>query len=547
MAENKSPSWLYPIIVALATCFIIYLPLLSNGYIQTFDMIWGPSYPTTSAQSNVWLLFGTLHTLSHGIPSWVLQYIILFTLVILLAYGIFTCIKNMIPRSNPVILYFVSLLGIFNPFFYTRLITGQWLVLLGYALLPWAIRSFYIFIKSPTFKTAWPVAAWMTAIGLTSIHTIGIAFVAFIGLAIYAGRNQWKQKLKWFAAIVAAWCILNALWLAPLIAGQSNVGDDIKSFSRSEMQAFATDGTVLDSPPISAALLTGFWADDTNRYILPSHLPIWWVGVLIIMTLVIIGIVQVIRRRDRLGYTFIGLGVVAWLLGIGIAWNVSAPLTELLIKVIPYYNGYREPHKWLMLLALVYTYLAAIGAQWAYTRIAQYKSEWLTYGLVTTLFISPFLFAPTLAWGAAGQLKSVQYPQQWQQAKTYLNTHATKDTKVLVLPWHMYMPISFVGRVVGNPSGYYFDQHIITGNNFELKGVSNQKETPLTTYINNTLVHADGQRVDVAAQLRKNDVDYILLLKEADWRNYTWLVEQKDLVPVVTNDKILLYKIKGGH
>ncbi len=311
------------------------------------------------------------------------------------------------------------------------------------------------------------------------------------------------------------------------------------------MQAFATNGTILESPPISAALLTGFWADDTNRYILPSQLPVWWIGVVIIMTMVITGIVQVIKRRDKLGYTFISLGIISWLLGIGIAWNISAPLTELLVHIIPYYNGYREPHKWLMLLALVYVYLAAIGAQWFLTRIARYKSVWLNYGFVTILFISPFLFAPTLAWGAAGQLKSVEYPKQWQEAKTYLNTHADNDTNVLVFPWHMYLPISFVGRVVGNPSGYYFDQKMITGNNFELDGVQDQQQTPLTKYVNYTLTSPPTlAKEDVDNNLRKYNVDYVLLLKEADWQKYTSLNSQSKIKPVVSNDKLILYKVE---
>lgn len=532
------------LIAAFLLSAFILIPLL-GGYIMSFDMTWGPNYPAPDWTNNYHLLFSTIMLSQRTIPGWIIQLAVIIYILTITAIGVDKLLTHLTPSLHRITRYFVQALYIFNPFVYTRLVSGQWLVLLGYALLPWAMRAFYIFIKSPTFKTAWPVAAWTTAIGLTSIHTIGIAFVAFIGLTIYAGHDKWKQKLKWIAAIAAVWCVLNSIWLAPLIAGQSNVSDDIKSFSRSEMEAFATNGTILDSPPLSAALLTGFWADDTNRYILPSHLPVWWIGALIIMTLVIIGIIQVIRRRDKLGYTFIGLGFVSWLLGVGIAWAVSAPLTELLIHIIPYYNGYREPHKWLMLLALVYSYLAAIGAQWAYARITQYKSIWLTYGFVTMLFISPFLFAPTLAWGAAGQLKSVQYPQQWQQAKTHLNSHTDDNANVLVFPWHMYLPISFVGRVVGNPTGYYFDQRMITGNNFGLKGVPNQNETPLTTYINNTLVPRGFQQTNVATQLDKYGIDYVLLLKEADWRQYDWIAQQAGMNPVVTNDKLILYEIKG--
>lgn len=540
MLNRKYTSSIFYFTLALLILFPLY-----GGYILTFDMVWGPHLSQISTETNFFALFTLVNAVSIVIPSSIIQLIVLTIMISAAGMGLHHLVKT-INNKQPYFIYLVSgLLYIFNPFFYARLISGQWLVLAGYALLPWAVRSFYLFIRSPSFKTAWPVAAWTSAIGLTSIHTIGIVALTFLALTIYGGRSEWVKKLKWVAAIVATFILINLTWLMPLATNQSNVSEDIQNFSRSEMQAFATNGTVLNSPPISAALLTGFWADDTNRYILPSDLPIWWIGVVIVMTMVITGIVQVIRRRDKLGYTFIGLGVIAWLLGIGIAWNVSAPLTELLVHTIPYYNGYREPHKWLMLLALVYVYLAAIGAQWLYMRVTHYKSIWLNYGFVTLLVVSPFLFAPTLAWGAAGQLKSVEYPQQWQEAKSYLNTHTDTNTKVLVLPWHMYLPISFVGRVVGNPSGYYFDQKMITGNNFELDGVQDQQQTPLTKYVSSTLSNPTAPSGgNVNEKLREYDVDYILLLKEADWQKYTWLNSQLKIKPVVSNDKLILYKVE---
>ncbi len=526
---------------------IIMLPLIQTGFIMTFDMAWGNHIPISNTDDNAYGIYGFINLLVFLVGAEFTQKLLLCSIIALSFSGFYMLTQTLLSHKSSIILSTVSLLGVFNPFFYTRLISGQWLVLLGYALLPWAVRSFFIFLQNPKFKTAWPVALWMSAIGLTSIHTIGIAVVAFIGLVIYFGVKNWKAKLKWLVAIAGVWCAVNATWLVPLVTNQSSVSSDIKNFSKTEMQAFATHGTILDSPPLSAALLTGFWADDTNRYILPSQLPIWWVGVFIIMSLVIAGIVQVVRKRDRLGFTFMGLGCVAWLLGIGIAWNVSAPLTEFLINVVPFYNGYREPQKWLMLLALVYVFLAAVGAQWIFSKIQKTKSVWLSYSFTTILIIAPFLYAPTLAWGAAGQLKSVQYPAQWQEAKIYLNTHANSSTQVLVLPWHMYLPISFVGRVVGNPTGYFFDQKMITGNNFGLEGVPNQNETALTTYVNTSLVRSGAIPSDVAKHLRENNIEYVLLLKEADWRSYQWLQGQSDLSLVVSNDKLQLYKVKKSE
>ena len=533
------------ILIFLIVSMVILLPLLNPGYTLSFDMPWGPHLVKVDQTKNTYSLHLIIDALSYITSGWFTQKIVLFLLLLGSMCGIYKLLKTIQPGINDTIIVFASVLYVFNPFFSTRFVAGQWLVLIGYLLLPWTLRALYIFLKKPSLKTSLPVTLYLTLIGLTSIHVIGIVIIAAVALVMHSGTYMWKKKILYIAAISITWCILSISWVGPLIGGDSQVRAEIESFSKTEMEAFATHGTILNSPPISAALLSGFWADNTNRYIVPSQLPIWWVGVFLVATMIVTGIVRVIRQKDKLGYTFIGLGVTAWLLGIGIAWNVSAPLTELFVHIIPYYNGYREPHKWLMLLALVYAYLAAIGAQWLYTQITRYKSIWLNYGFITVLFISPFLFAPTLAWGAAGQLKSVEYPQQWQEAKTYLNTNTNTNTNVLVFPWHMYLPISFVGRVVGNPSGYYFDQKMITGNNFELDGVQDQQQTPLTKYVNSTVTSPSTlPKEDVDNNLRKYNIDYVLLLKEADWQKYTWLDSQPKIKPVVSNDKLILYKVE---
>ena len=533
--------------IYLAFCALIVLcPLFAVGYVMTMDMAWGPNYPSVTEFSNIWLLFKFLQVTSLILPGNLIQLFILVLVVTLAIVGI-NKLLDVLVKKRHLIAALVSVLYIYNPFFYSRFVAGQWLVLLGYALLPWAVRSIYLFVQNPRWKTAWPVAAWTAAIGLTSIHTIGIVAVVAVALLIYSGKVNWKPKLKYVGVIAGMWIAINAVWLVPFVTGQSSVSRNISSFSQSEMQAFATKPTVVDSVPISAALLTGFWADDQNRYILPSSLPIWYVGAAIVMALVIIGIVLVFRRKDRLGITFFVLAIIAWLLGMGIAWTPSAVLTQAITAVFPYFNGYREPQKWLMLLALCYVYFAAIAADRIYQYITETRQkDWVKYSFLSLLVLTPFLFAPTLAWGALGQLKSVDYPQGWYQTKSYLNSKAdvSDRTNVLVFPWHIYLPVEFTGRVVANPSGYFFDQTMITSDNFELKGVPAQNPTPATSYISNQVLPNTPTITAVGQKLKAEyGIEYIMLLKEADWRNYAWLDRQTDLKKVVDNDSIVLYEI----
>lgn len=531
------------ILFSAAIISVIMLPILSYGYVMTFDMAWGEIFPTTTPDRNYWLLFHFLHEVQNSIPAWIVQKIVLCSIIICAAASIRYLLKTIAPVTHRFLYLFASLLYIFNPFFYTRFITGQWLVLMGYALLPFAIGAYYKFLRTPSLRTALPVTCFLVAISLTSIHTIGIALLALVCLSLYSGFQTFQKKIKWTIVIAAVWAIVNATWLLPLATDNSDVGDSIKNFASSEMEAFATHGTIVDSPALSATLLTGFWADDTNRYILPSSLAIWWIGVLCIAVLVVTGIVRIIQKKDKLGYTFIAMGAISWILGIGIAWSITAPVTELLIKLIPFYNGYREPHKWLMLLTIVYVYLATTGANYVYVYVQKNQSIWIRYGIVTILAVSPFLYAPSLAWGAAGQLRSTPYPNEWQQAKTYLNSHTSTNTAILVLPWHMYLPISFTGRVVPNPASYYFEQKLVTGNNFEMKGVADQNNTSLTRYINRVTMLPSDQIHGFSENLNSFNIKYVLLLKESDWNSYAWLESQGGIKPVMVNNKLIIYEI----
>lgn len=429
---------------------------------------------------------------------------------------------------------------LFNPFFYTRFVMGQYLVLLGYALLPWAVAALYKFLQAPGWPKAWRLALWAAAIGLTSIHTIGfLALIALVMVAVH-GKADIKAKLKWGSLALLIAALLNINWLLPAITGSSSTAQNIASFTPSQLEAFATQPTVADSVPLSAALLTGFWSDPLDRYVLPSATPIFYVGAAIIAVLVGFGLWRVFKQKDKLGMSLAISGFIAWLLGMGIAWGGSAWLTRLLIDIVPFYSGYREPQKWLMVLALAYAYLAAVGLTYLVQRYAPYKRA-----IITVAFIAPFLFAPSLLWGAGGQLKAVQYPAGWASANQTLQAQgATKDTKVLVLPWHMYLPLGFVGRTVANPAPNYFPYDMITGNNPEIRGVGNSDETPLTLYINNRLVPLTSEHeANVGERLAEYDVEYVMLLKEADWRSYGWLDDAQGLRAVGDNDSIKIYRV----
>ncbi len=533
-------------LVTACVVIVVMAPLLLPGYIMSFDMAWGTHFPIENQDSNLNFLFSMLNFLTSIGGGWVAQKIILASIIAGAFLGAYKMLSSLIgTRIESFVVYLASFLYIFNPFFYTRFVTGQWLVLVGYALLPWVVRGIYLFLKKPSIKTAWPLVILLSVVAFTSIHTLVIILLIAAGLAISSGRKNYRDKLKYGLYVMAAFFFISSSWLVPLLSNKSAIGQDVLSFSDSERYAFSTKNTILGSAPLSSLLLSGFWADDQNRYIQPSNQISWWLGSIVVLGIIITGLCADLRKRNKLAIVFSCIGLIAWLLALGVSWPPSALLVDSITTLVPYYNGFREPQKWLMALSIVYVYFFATGLI-VIMKIVNYSGT-LKKCLLFIALAGVFMFGGVLAMGASGQLKSAEYPHGWSEVKTYLNENSgtAKQAKenVLVLPWHLYIPISFTGRVVANPTGYFFDQNMIVSNNLELKGVPVRNSTKLQTYVSLRLLNDLKHNTDISKILKLHNVDYVMLLKEADYNLYKEMDFQSGLEMVIDNENIKLYKV----
>ncbi len=526
----------------LIVTMVIFLPFIKPGYIQTIDMAWGPRIPLPAVSDNSYIFVGILHVLSLVVGSMVVQKLLLLGIFVVAGYGAHRlCKLSPLLANIPAAAWLGGIFYIFNPFVYSRLMEGQWLVLSGYALLPWAIASFWCFLQQSSWQSGARASAWAILVGLASIHSVGFLAVTFIGLIVAHGRSNLYRYMRYLPAMLVAWMLANSLWLLPIARGTSHTTLAISGFGNSQLIAFRTIGTIHGSVPLSSLLLEGFWPDLQGRYKLPSELGIyWWFVVGLLAVGILIGIYRVLRARDRLGIVLLALGVIAWWLAMGIGWHLSAGTTHWLIEHVPFYRGYREPQKWLMLLALSYSYFLAIGTASVLQLIRNLDWRQMALGSIALL---PVLYTPLLLWGAGGQLVSAQFPADWSRAAQTLD-HDSDSYKVLVLPWHQYLPLSFTKRVVGNPVSHYFKQPLITSDNPELKGVAPSENSPLYTLLDDQLLpHANG-RTDAAAQLAPYNVKYVLLFKEADWYSYGWVSRQTGWRLVQDSAHLQLYEVR---
>ncbi len=521
-----------------ALAVVIMGPLLLPGYILTIDMPWTPWLPEQTPGDSSWLFFTLLGWLGIVIPSMILQKLLLLAIFIVAGVGAYKLAQDRVGQWPA---YFAGVVYVVNPFVYTRLVAGQYLILLGYALLPWFALALVKLLERPGWKRALYLAAWGFGVATVAIHDIGLIALLALVIVLAASWRHWPVLLgsaKWLALAFVSWLALCAIWLVPLVMGRSSTAQQIGEFSWNQFGGYITAGEQA-WVPLNTLALQGFWIDTAGKYALPSATGVlFWLAFALIAALVGLGIWRCVTRRDRLGIALVIAGLIAWILAMGIAWPPVAPITRWLVEYVPFYRGYREPQKWLALLALAYAYLGAVGLSVIHERLKGWRQD----VAVLLVCLLPLLWVPMLLWGAAGQLRSVEYPASWYELGRRLDSQPGQF-KVLMFPWHQYIALDFAGRTVANPAPAFIGRPVISSHDPELPGVAAPRPADNIVIEDEVLTERFYAR-NAGSKLEPLGVRYIVLLKQSDWRLYKWLDRQEDLKLVEQTDGWKLYQVE---
>lgn len=516
---------------------IIMLPLLASGFILTLDMVFVPHPPLPTEVTSSYLFHAVLHFLSYVIPGDVLQKFILVGTLLMAGIGMHKLVESLKVHVQYSTIqwgaYFAGLFYVVNPFVYGRFMAGQYAVLLGYALLPFFVRALLKFIAKPALHSMIPLIAYTITISILSIHTLGLIGIATL-VALSAGLWQYRHKkgyavdiFKFGALGSLAAVVLSSYWLVPTLLGHSRIAESVNSFGVADRQAFATDDGLL-----SVLQLQGFWVEAQGLFTPHGEpLPLSGFWQLLLFTIISIGIVRAWRHQRALALTFGTIGAIAALLATG------GQLNQWLVEHVPLFAGYREPHKFTALLALVYAVFSAFGVGVIVSRARSWK--WVEYGALV-LFTLPLLITPTMVWGFNGQLKPVQYPADWYAVDRKIGL-LSKGDKVLFLPWHLYMKYSFTDRIIASPADKFFNAPIIESNDPEFAGVIPPYDMTKAKLSNEILPHAKIN-THLGATLKQLNIRYILLAKETDYESYAYLDKQPDIVLVIDTPTLKLYR-----
>lgn len=537
MLRNNKKAWLVYGPIAL----LIMLPLLRSGYIFALDMVFTPRLAMPDAVTASYLFRAGLHFLNILVPAEIIEKTILIAILLLSGIGMHRLMQY-IKTNGTFGTYIAGTLYMINPYTYSRFMAGQYSVLLGYSMLPFFTRALLNFLAKPSWASIIILSGWALLISIVSVHTIGLTILLStlaVGLYCWQKRNEpsyLPAVLKYgFFGLVGVF-VASSYWLIPFLLGKGKTAQTISQFSAGDRQAFATLGANAFGKLGNVLRLQGFWAEGRGLYVLPQDQVVAWKLILLcVWALVIIGLVTMWRsRQQQVAKLFIISAIIASVLGAGV-------FSTWLADTLPLFAGYREPQKFVGLIALGY----AACAGWGANSIIQYcrrrlgKSAVPITAAITTLIV--LLFTPVMFWGFAGQLSPRHYPDDWFVINKQLNQDSP-NFQVLFLPWHLYMYFSFAERIIANPAPQFFDKPTVSSGDPEFGAASLVTFTPSQKLLDGAILPTAAQHGDLGSKLAPLGIKYILFAKESDAYNYDYLDYQKDLKLQAETATLKLYR-----
>jgi hypothetical protein len=555
-----------PGLIYFILSLLILLPLLKPGYIFALDMTFTPDIRLPSEVTASYPLYLAMVLLDQIMPSWLVQKILLLSIFFLAGLGAHLLTKMLldglkakeksnkrIPGYLSVVPFYSGFLYMVNPFTYERLMDGQWGVLFGLALLPFFVKALLQLVfnrEHQNIRKSGEVALWAVLVSVVSIHAIGYLIVislAALGVLVWTSRKDFsamKRPFKWLAASGVIVLAASSFWLVPALRGDSSRTQLISQFDYRHILSFRTDGRTDIGTMGNVAGLYGYWGEREDRFIVPRFVLFYWP--LLALAIIYLAAYGWWRYRHLPEVNVLAIaGAIAFILSMGVLVSPFDAVNRFLYEHAPFFRGFREPQKFVAVLALAYAVLGGLGTYAQFMKDCVGKwSESSQKALLAFVLILPLMYCPIILFGGYGQLRTNEYPADWYAMNERLSREAS--SRVLFLPWHQYMHFGFAGRTIANPAPRFFDGKLIAGDNAEIGLIERQVFSPQSAQVERMLADAQSGK-DISAQLYELQIEYVLLSKNADWQDYDYLNKQPGLQLISETDTLQLYRISHGN
>ncbi len=558
--KGKFSCFVLPFVVYSLLSVVILWDLLLPGYVLALDMVFTPTIQFPSSffgfgNDPISLLYMPynlgLWVLNIVVPSWIIQKILLFSVFLLAglsAYD-FCSVESIIGKL------FAGFIYAMNPFVYVRFMVGHLGLLLAYSIFPFLLKSFIKFLHDARMETCIKLTLLSTLVIILDSHFVYITAIPFVALLIFKiltmNKKNFLKIISWSTIACLFFLAVNFFWIAPMLTFEtSNLF--IGGFTYQDLLVFTsrTWGTGFNIF-FTLATLYGFWRLPEGYSYVSEILPGWQLIFVYILYLAVNGFIS---SQNKFPNKWIGKGlatasIISLILATGISSNFTAPIFEALFKFLPFFSGMREPQKFLTILVLAYSFFGGYGVLNISMALKELKNKSLKRQvlkrILSLIFIivslaSPFVYSYTQLFGFNGQIRNLEYPSEWYEIKAIIDQDSS-DYKILILPWHLYMSQSWIGRITANPASGFFNKPFLAGENMEWGGIETQSIKPEQFYIQ-FLLNNKIRIKNFGNLLAPLNVKYIILLKEVDYRDYDFLYNQTDLKAIKENAMVTLFE-----
>ncbi len=485
------------LVVALAVC----APLLGRGgYTLVYDMVFVPDPAFTA---HAWGGDGSvpravpadavLAGLGRVLPMWLVQQVLL-----LLAVGASVLGAWRVSPARTVLGAAAGAMAFgWGAYQAERLAMGHWSLLLGIALLPWVLKAALDTVGQDRRPWLMVVLVGLGAVAAPSAGalTAGLALVLMLVLPWRAGDRL---------MVVASAVVLNATWAVPGLLAEARLDRDAIGVA-----AFATASDTPYGVVVSALTGGGVW----NRLVhLESRaLPTSAALGLLMVLIAVLGTTGCRRwwrgeASGRAAGAVAGLGLVGLLLALTAATPIGADAVTWATGHVPGAGLLRDGQKWLGWWLLP----VSLGVGPGLERLVSSFPPVAAAFLLGCGALVPVIATPDYAWGVAGRLDAVAWPDEYADVTAAVNA-APDPGGLLVLPWHAFRAWDWNDhRTVLDPWQRWVDRPVVARDDLELVRRSVPGEDPIAGRVGELVTSAAGEALDAPA-LRDLGIRYVLL------------------------------------
>jgi hypothetical protein len=469
----------------------------------------------------------SLYYLILALLNWIkLEYSLFLVISIIFIFLLIYYVKSI--KEYYFLLYIIFF---FNPFVYSRLMVGQFSVIIAYALS--VIYIFYLLKISQSIKSLMVLSILFSLISSIQPH-FGVLLLIASVLWLSSGKVKKKIFGKSFVVLVLFIVLLNANWLQSIFVSSNALSDNI-NYSH---ESFFSPKLTQDVPTIVKIMgMWGFWRE--GAYLVTYNtLPLWlWYSLtLMFPALMLVGHYTKKTKKSKFFFSIWWVGLI---LATGASHPFTRPLFEFLFNYFPLFNGFRDSHKFSVFICLAYAFLCPLGVVRIRDKVKEItRSTFLQkiiHCAIPLVFVGLIILYSHPLLDLGKQIKPIEFPQSYHQTNEFLKGQDLTGY-IIYLPWEAYLTYNWTqdktpdGRIsvpINNIRGPVIETSP------GLWGTGNELRKNITNCLNQ-------QSVDC---LETQGVQFVLRDKCAFyWTGYEWLNNT-----VHDDSCISIYELNNKH